>query len=66
MNVQEEIATLRQEVAAHNVDLANLKCWQERQNSDIQEIRRMVFNVLILSISTLVTALLTLLGVVLK
>ena len=57
---------MRQEVAAHSVDLANLKSWQERQNGDIQEIRRMVFNVLILSISTLVTALLTLLGVVLK
>ncbi|MGB9886765.1 MAG: hypothetical protein ACPLRW_07205 [Moorellales bacterium] len=66
MSVQEEIAVLRQEIAAHAVDLANLKSWQARQNGDIQEIRRMVFNVLILSISTLATALLTLLGVALK
>ncbi|MGB9886890.1 MAG: hypothetical protein ACPLRW_07835 [Moorellales bacterium] len=66
MSVQDEIAVLRQEIAAHSVDLANLKAWQQRQNGDIQEIRRMVFNVLILSISTLATALLTLLGVVLK
>jgi hypothetical protein len=36
------------------------------QSGDIQEIRKMVFNIMVLSISTLATALLTLLGVVLK
>lgn len=66
MSVHEEIAVLRQEIASHSADLENLKAWQKRQNGDIQEIRKMVFNILILSISTLATAVLTLLGVVLK
>jgi len=66
LSVQDEIAILRQEVAGHSADLENLKSWQARQNGDIAQIRGMVFNLLILSISTLATTLLTLLGVVLK
>jgi len=64
--VQDEIAILRQEVASHNADLANLRDWQARQNGDIQDIRKMVFNLLVLSISTLTATVATLLGVVLK
>jgi hypothetical protein len=45
----------------HSSNLSN-----PQQNSDIQEIRKMVFNIMVLSILTLATALLTLLGVVLK